>query len=41
MIVDYRRRRTENTPSLIYRAVVEQVESFKYLGVHITNTLAW
>ena len=41
MIVDYRRRRTEHTPILIDRAVVEQVESFKFLGVHITNKLSW
>ena len=33
MIVDYRKRRTEHAPILIDRAVVEQVESFKFLGV--------
>ena len=32
MIVDYRKRRTEG---------LEQVESFKFLGVHITNKLTW
>jgi hypothetical protein len=37
MIVDYRKKRTENAPILIDRAVVEQVEIFKFLGVHITN----
>ena len=37
MIVDYRKIRTEHTPILIDGAVVEQVESFKFLGVHITN----
>ena len=26
---------------LIDEAVVEQVESFKFLGVHITNKLTW
>ena len=41
MIVDYRKRRTEHTPILIDGAVVEQVESFKFLGVHITNKLSW
>jgi hypothetical protein len=41
MIVDYRKRRTEHTPILIDGAVVEQVESFKFLGVHITNELSW
>jgi hypothetical protein len=37
MIVDYRKRRAEHTPILIDGAVVEQVETFKFLGVHITN----
>ena len=41
MIMDYRKRRAEHTPILINRAVVEQVESFKFLGVHITNKLTW
>ena len=40
MIVDYGKRRTEHTPILIDGAVVEQVESFKFLGVHI-NKLEW
>jgi hypothetical protein len=37
IIVDYRKRRTEHAPILIDRGVVEQVESFKFLGVHITK----
>ena len=37
MIVEYRKSRTEHTPILIVGTVVEQVESFKFLGVHITN----
>ena len=41
MIVDYRKRKTEHTPILIGGAVVEQVESFKFLGIHITNKLTW
>jgi hypothetical protein len=41
MIVDYRKRRTEHPPILIDGAVVVQVESFKFLGVHITNKLEW
>ena len=28
-------------PILIDEAIVEQVESFKFLGVHITNKLTW
>ena len=39
MIVDSRKRRTEHI--LIDDAVVEQVESFKFLGVHITSRLSW
>ena len=39
MIVDY--RRTEQALILIDGAVVEQVEIFKFLGVHITNKLTW
>ena len=39
--VDYRKRRTDHTPILIDGAVVEQVESFKFLGVHITKKLTW
>ena len=41
MIVDYRKRRTEHAPILINGALEEQVESFKFLGVHITNKLSW
>ena len=41
MIVDYREKRTEYVPILIDGAVVEQVESFKFLGIHITNKLTW
>ena len=41
MIVDYRKKRTEHAPILIDGAAVEQVESFKFLGVHITNRLTW
>ena len=32
---------TEHAPILIDRAVVEQVESFKFLGVHINLKLSW
>ncbi|KAM9433306.1 lipid droplet-associated hydrolase isoform 2-T2 [Salvelinus alpinus] len=41
MIVDYRKRRTKHVPILIDRAAMEQFESFKFLGVHITNKLTW
>jgi hypothetical protein len=41
LIVDYRNRRAEQAPINIDRAVVERVESFKFLGVHITNKLSW
>ena len=41
MIVDYRIKRTEHAPILIDGAAVEQVESFKFLGIHVTNKLTW
>jgi hypothetical protein len=41
MIVAYKKRRTEHALILIDGAVVEQVDSFKFLGVHITNKLTW
>ena len=40
MIEDYRKSRTEHAPILIDGAVVEQVEIFKFHGVHITNILS-
>ena len=39
--VDYRNRRAELAPDNIDRTEVELVESFKSLGVHITNKLSW
>jgi uncharacterized protein YneR len=41
MIVDYRKNRDEHVPILIDGTAVEQVESFKFHGVHITNKLTW
>ena len=41
LIVDYRKRRAEQAPNDIDWAVVERVESFTFLGVHITNKLLW
>ena len=40
MIVDYRERWTEQAPILIDRAIVELVESFKFLGVQIYYELS-
>ena len=41
LIVDYRKMRPEHDPIDIDGAIVEQVESFKFLGVHITSKLPW
>jgi hypothetical protein len=41
MTMAYRKRRADHAPILIDGVVVEQVESFKVLGVHITNKLSW
>ena len=41
MIVENRKRRPEHAPIHIDGAIVERVESFKFLGVHITNKLSW
>ena len=35
------KRRAEEAPINIDGAVVEQVASFKFLGVHLTNKLSW
>jgi hypothetical protein len=37
VIMDYRKRRAVYAPILINGDVVEKVESFKFLGIHITN----
>ena len=39
MIVDFRKQQREQPPIYIDGTVVERVESFKFLGVHITNKL--
>ena len=39
--MDYRKRKAEHAPILINGDVVEQVEIFKFLGVHITNKSSW
>jgi hypothetical protein len=41
LIVDYKKQRAEHTPIHIDRAVVEQVESFKFLDVHVTKEFVW
>ena len=41
MIVDYRKQNAKLAPIHIDRAVVEQVESFKFLIVHISKELSW
>jgi hypothetical protein len=41
LIVDFRKRLAEQAPINIDGAAVERVESFKFLGVHITNELSW
>ena len=41
LTVDYRKWKAKSAPIHINRAVVEQVENFKLLGVHITKELSW
>jgi hypothetical protein len=41
MIVDYWKRSAEQAPINIDGTEVDRVESFKFLGVHITNKLSW
>ena len=40
-IMDHRKSCAEQAPINIDGAVMERVESFKFLGVHITNKLSW
>jgi hypothetical protein len=41
LIVDFRKQQREHTPTHIDGTAVEKVESFKFLGVHITDYLKW
>ena len=39
--MDYRKQRAEHASIHINGAVAERVESFQFLGVHITKDLSW
>ena len=39
--MDFRKQPREHTPIHIDGTTVEKVESFKFLGVHITDDLKW
>ncbi len=41
LVVDFRRQSRENTPITIDETLVEWVNTFKFLGVHITEDLTW
>ncbi len=41
LVVDYRRQSREHTPISIDKTPVERVNSFKFLGVHITEDITW
>ncbi len=41
LVVDFRRQSRENTPISIDKTPVERVNSFKFLGIHITEDLTW
>jgi hypothetical protein len=41
MIMDFRKQQREHPPIHIKGTAVEKVESFKFLGVHITDKLKW
>ena len=41
MIGDFRKQQREHSPIHIDGTTVEKVESFKFLGVHITDKLKW
>ena len=41
LIVDFRKQQREHAPIHINRNAVEKVDSFKFLGLHITDDLKW
>ncbi len=41
LVVDFRRPSREHTPIAIDKTPVERVNSFKFLGVHVTEDLTW
>ena len=41
MIVDFRIKKDPLSPLLINGTVVDQVDSFKFLGTHVSNNLSW
>ena len=41
MIVDFMKQQREHPPIHIDGTAVEEVESFKFLGVHVTDKLKW
>ncbi len=41
LVVDFRRQSREHTPIIIDKTPVERVNSFKFLGVHITEDFTW
>ncbi len=41
LVVEFRRQSREHTPITIDKTPVERVNSFKFLGIHITEDLTW
>lgn len=41
LILDFRKKAPPPQPLWIKGAVVERVDSFSFLGLHVTNDLSW